>query len=211
MTDRRKKIEPTASRREALEQGARRTNREARASMVDTDRVWYAGFVLSGKEFIAQKLLKRVGAVPYLPLCQKWRRVNRYRREKVRIAYPAIAGSLFLGFERGQENWYEVFQRAPNLYGVLGANGYPVALDGNRLNRFITENKFRFGAADEERFMRTHHEFKIGDRVQIVSGPFDGNIVDVKTIKGSHARILLELFGGTQEVEIGLDNLEKAA
>ena len=196
-------------RRALQEQRIRHANRAARSLMADPDTVWSAALTLSGAEYRAQRALRHWRACGYLPLCRRWRRVNRYARGKTLIAYPAIAGCLFVGFHRGRERWFDVFRSIPSLYGVLGVRGRPVAIDGARLLRFIHDNRFRFDAAEEERFMRTHHEFTIGDRVHIVEGPFAGRVVDVRQIKGRYAHILLDLLGGPQNVEILLDKLEK--
>ncbi len=206
-----KRREQARRRRAPLEQGARRMNKTARDQMLNPDIVWYAVFVLSGKEFPAQKVLRHWAACIYLPLCRKWRRLNRYKRDKIKIAYPAVAGCLFVGFERGQESWFDIFRSVNSVYGVLGVNGRPVVLDGSRLAAFVNDNRILFDVAEEEKFMRTYHEFKIGDRVQIVDGPFGGHVVDVRDIKGKNAYILLNLLGGIQNVEISLDKLEKAA
>lgn len=197
--------------RASLEHGARRMNRTARDRMLNADVVWYALFALSGKEFVTQRALRHWDAYAYLPLCRKWRRLNRYRREKVKVAYPAVAGCLFVGFERGRERWFDIFRAVRSIYGILGINGRPITLDGSRLMNFISDNRVQFDAAEEEKFMRTHHEFKIGDRVQIVEGPFDGHIVDVNNITGRNAHILIHILGGKQYVDIPLDKLEKAA
>lgn len=186
-------------------------NKTARSRMQNDGVVWYVVFVMTGKEYLTQRMLSNWGASVYLPLCRKWRRLNRYTRDKTKIAYPAVAGSLFVGFERGQERWFDIFRSISSVYGVLGIDGRPVTVDGGRLETFIQENRFRFNVAGEEQFMRTYHEFQIGDRVQIVDGPFDGHIVDVKDIKGRNAYILIDLFGTTQDVAISLDKLEKVA
>lgn len=166
---------------------------------------------LSGKEFAVQRALRAFDAEAYVPLSRKFRRTNRFRREKIRIAYPATPGCVFAGFLPGQERWYEVFTDVPSLYGVLSADGAPIAVEGNRLAEFVHDNRFRFEAAEIERYMRTHYEFKTGDRVRIAEGPFEGHLVDVHEIRGAKAHILIELLGGAQEVAIPLDKLEKAA
>jgi len=198
-------------RRKSLEQGARRMNRTARSQMQDADVFWFVVFTMAGKEFVTHRMLNRWGAIAYLPLCRKWRRVNRYRREKIKIAYPAIAGCCFLGLRGGQEPWFELFRSVPPLHGVLGLGGHPVAISGDRLEQFLDGNRFRFDADNSEQFMRSNYEFRIGDQVRIAEGPFEGHIVDVRSITGDQARIWLPLFGTRKETPIALDKLEKVA
>jgi transcription antitermination factor NusG len=65
-------------------------------------------------------------------------------------------------------------------------------------------------APEREQFMRTHHEFKIGDRAKIVEGPFDGQSVDVLDLRGPKAKVLLAFLGGTQVLELDAMQLEAA-
>ncbi len=194
----------------------------ARQHMGDESIIWYVIFVPSQKEYIAQKMITQwigknspnpagndVGCV-YLPLYSKWRRVNRFSRNKQRFAFPALPGCLWLGVQKGNETWYELF-RLHLVYGVMSVANRPAGISGERLNRFIVENNRELDVPDVQQFMRSHHEFKTGDKVKIVEGPFDGHLVDVRAIKGGKAKILLELLGGSQEVEIALGKLEKAA
>jgi transcription antitermination factor NusG len=198
-------------RRKSLEQGARRMNKTARSQMQDDGIVWYAVIVKSGKEFITHRIFNRVCEGVYMPMQRRWRRKNRYCRDKVKIAYAAIPGCMFIGFQQGRENWYTLFRKINSLRAVVGVAGRPVAVTGQCLADFLDRNKGNFDVADDEQFMRTYHEFKIGDRVQIVEGPFDGHVVEVQNINNGKAHILLDLFGVPQDVEIYLDKLEKAA
>lgn len=197
-------------RRQQLEQGARRINTAARSQMSNGNCAWYVGFVPPQKEFIAQKMLKQFGAYAYLPMHRKWRRANRTTREKKCYAYPALPGCLFFGLEIERERWYDLFNLGP-VRGVLGLHGKPTALPGARLNAFLEENGDAFTVADEQRFMRTHHEFATGDRVNVVDGPFDGRVAEVTEIVNSSAKIWINLLGTQHLVDIGLDQLEKAS
>ena len=211
MKDRRFKKDQSANRRGSLERGARRINATARSQMQDAGIVWYAVIVRSGKEFVTHRIINRACAGAYMPLQRRWRRKNRYCRDKVKIAYAAIPGCLFLGFQQGQERWYALFEQIHSLHAVVGVAGRPAAVTGACLADFLDRNKGRFDVADDERFMASHKEFRIGDRVQIVEGPFDGHIVEVQNINHGKAHILLDLFGTPQNVDIYLDKLEKAA
>jgi len=199
------------TRRQAIEQGAKRSNRAARTDMMKPDIRWYAVLVRSGKEFIAQKMLRRYGCAVYVPMSRKWRRLNRYKQEKTKIAYAALPGMVFVGYAEGEERWFDIFSNITCAYGVLGVAGKLIAFNGPTLADFVTRNRSTLDVADEEKWMRTHREFKIGDRVQIVAGPLDGHIVDVRDIKGNAAIVLMEFFGGIKQIEISLEKLEKAA
>ena len=195
---------PAGGRHASRERGARRMNREARDLMGRADMAWYTVFVRAGREFRVQRILHGWGAC-YLPLCRRWRRVNRYRREKARIADPAIAGCLFMGVERGRERWFDL-KSIDSVHGVLGRNGCPVALDGARLAAFAARNRPRFGEDAP-----AIPDVAAGDAVRIAGGPFDVHIVNVTDIRGRTAHILMTLLGHEQDIKIPLDKLEKVS
>ena len=198
-------------RRKSLEQGARRLNQSAYRQMQRSEQVWYVLLLRSGHEFVVQRILHSFKAETYLPMCRKWRRVNRFKREKTKIAYPAIPGCIFVSFPSGVEPWFEIFTQIPSLWGVVGLGGNPMALTGHRVSEFVGRNRKRFDVADEQKFMRSNCEFQVGDRVQIVEGPFEGHIVDVRSIKGAKANVLINVFGILQPVGVPVDRLERAA
>lgn len=191
------------------EREARRAARLARTKMRDSDVTWYVAFSLSGKEFVAQRLLSEAGIFCHLPLSKAYRHVNKFKADKVRFAYPAIPGCLFIGMERGSENWLELSEMNA-IIGVLGVAGEPKPVPGLELLEFVDRNAMRWGVRKEQRYMRSHKEYAVGDAVLIVAGPFAGNVVDVRSIKGDRAKIVLNILGKTQNIDIPLDHLEGA-
>lgn len=189
---------------------ARRMNRRACEAMRDPDIVWYVVFVMSGKEFVAQTILRKWGASAYLPLRVRWRKHNHRHRMKSRIAYPAVPRCVFVGLPRGHENWYGLFE-LNTLQGVLSIGGEPAVLRTDLLRRFIDDNRSRFEVPDEHRFMPSNREYEIGDQVRIIEGPFEGHTVEVTDMVGPNALILIDLLGAQQKMKIPLDRLEIAA
>lgn len=187
---------------------ARRMNREARLKMMDVDITWYVAFTPPGNEYATQRILREQGAFAYFLLDWKWRRVNRYTRNKTRFAYPAIAGMLFIGVPKGEEDWYGLFGLSV-LTAVLSVAGRPKELPGADLVVFVDQNARRLRVPSAQRWMRTHKEFEVGDRVRIAEGPFKDHLVDVSKIAAGHAHIVLSILGQTQDVEIPLDQLER--
>lgn len=198
-------------RHEAQERWARKRNGWAQEAMVNPLINWFVIFVLSGHEFQAQRILDKWGARAYLPLCAKWRRLNRYQKSKIKISYPMTAGCMFLGLRPDQERWLELFQTCGSLYCVLGVDGQPTRLDGSRLERFLLVNHDKLVPPDEEQFMHTHREFTKGDTVEVLGGPFDGHKVRVEDIRGRLGKVALEVFGSERLIDIDLDKLIKAA
>ena len=181
---------------------ARLINGEAREAMADSKLVWYLGFCEPGKEFIAQQVLDRHDIRAYLPLALKWRKVNRYKKAKKRFAFPAMPGCVFLALESGAEQWFHLFSCQTTVKRVLAVRGVPRAIHGQELLGFIDGNRKTFSAPREQAHMRSHHEFTVGDKVQIMDGALDGHVVEVSDIRGRQATIVAELFGSAHNAII---------
>lgn len=194
-------------KRRNLEERARRLNTQAQTAMHDHLH-WVVGFVMSGKELACQSRLCSKDFKVYAPLQQKYRRSNRYVRGKERIAYPAIAGQLYIGMSDSDERWYELFN-SNTIYGVLSSSGYPALLKGETLLNFIEDNKKKFTAKPVERHMVSRKEFSVGDTVEILDGIFEGQIASVNDIQGANAKMLIDMFGGETVANVPLDNLAK--
>lgn len=170
---------------------------------------WYALRTPAQKEFIAQELLTQAGFVTYCPTDKRWRKRNRYTKQKELISYAMIPRTVFVGFEPGIPAWFNLFS-LPCITSVVGVNGTPMRLDNNGMANLITKWANGIQRPKEERHMETGKEFRVGDVVRIVDGPFDGMTVPVTEIRGSEARIFLSLFGTDHEVSISTWALEAA-
>lgn len=170
---------------------------------------WYAIRTPAQKEFIAQEILTQKGLVTYCPTDERWRRRNRYQKAKELIAYALVTRTVFVGFEPGVPLWFDLF-KLPCITSVVGIAGEPRRLDNRGMKNLITKYRNGIKRPDEEKHMKTGKEFKAGDMVRIVDGPFDGMVVPVHEIRGREARIFLELFGSRQEVAISTLLLEAA-
>ena len=162
------------------------------------------------REFVIETLLRKKGFAVFLPTKKVWRRKSKYSPEKHLVAYPLLVGWVFVGWPKGDYRWLDLF--SVNLvHEVAGVDGRPYVIPQRVMDGMFK----RWGgpktqAPERERLMRTHHEFKVGDSAKIVEGPFDGMCVKVADIRGPEARILLELLGGIQEIEINAMSLEAA-
>jgi transcription antitermination factor NusG len=93
---------------------------------------------------------------------------------------------------------------------VVAINGKPMKLDSAGMSNLITNYANGIQRPKEEKHMQTGKEFKAGDMVRIMEGPFDGLTVPVHEIRGREARVFLELFGGRHDVAIPVELLEAA-
>lgn len=170
---------------------------------------WYALRTPAQKEFVAQEILGRRGITTFLPVERKWRRRNKYTKQKELRSYPLLVRYIFAGFVPGIPLWFNIFN-IPTITGCVGLNGEPKELDNAAVCRFIGKYPNGLQRPDEEQYMQTGKEFTIGEHVRISDGPFEGIVVPVVNILGKDAELFVELFGGRHKVRIRMDKLEAA-
>lgn len=172
--------------------------------------IWYALLVSPGKEFVAQKILRRYGLRTFVPVHNVWRRKNKFVPMKELKSYPVAPRYVFSGFEPGIPLWFELFN-LPIISGVVGLEAAaPTEIKADRMVKFIQHLGHGVNAPAVQKFMRTHHEFAVGQTVEVLDGPFKDRKVPVVAIRGAKAAIMLELFGVQQEVDIAMDMLQAA-
>jgi len=176
---------------------------------------WYALVVPPQKEFVAQKILRRYGLRTFVPVRTEFRHASakaKRRREPKRAVRFAVSPRYVLaGFKPGAPLWFDLFS-LPVVSGVVGGmDGRPLLLPNREVLRLIRRTATGINAPDAQRFMRTHHEFAVGDDVRVMDGPFEGMVVPVVGIGTGLARLGMNLFGGAVDgVELPLDMLEAA-
>jgi len=171
---------------------------------------WFALRVAPQKEFAVQEILSRKGVTTYCPADRRWRKVSRFVKEKELRSFPLVPGYVFAGFPPCPARWFEIFA-VPIILGCIGVGGSPKSINPAAMERMIGRYKNGFTRPTEEKFMASNSEFKVGQVVRIADGPFEGHKVPVVEISGKNARVLIELFGLQQEVEISAFVLEPAA
>lgn len=170
---------------------------------------WYALRTPAQKEFVAQEILTQKGLVTYCPTDKRWRRRNRFQKQKELLSYAMIPRTVFVGFTPGVPLWFDIFA-LPAISSVVAISGKPMRLDDQGMANLITRYSNGIQRPDEEKHMQTGKEFKAGDVVRIMEGPFDGLTVPVHEIRGREAKVFLELFGGRHEVSVPTELLEAA-
>ena len=161
--------------------------------------------------FLIETLLRQQGFQVFLPTKRVWRQKSKYSKQKTLVTYPLLVGWVFVGWPENQSKWRELF----NIHlvrDVAGVGKQPLQIAPDVMSDIM----MRWGkekmhqAPTQERYMRTHHEFNIGDTVQIVAGPFEGQIIKVMDLKGAQAEILMPFLGGERQMAIKTQYLEVA-
>lgn len=184
------------------------------SSTADLSLNWYAFLVPAQKEYVAAHILKRRGIDTFVPTETRWRFPNRYaksRKKKEEVAFPVIPRYVFAGFD-GTPPWYRLFQM-PLITAVVGIGDDAKRMHGRVFEAFMASQcNGSLRAAPEQRFMRSHEEFSVGDNVEILDGAFREHKVVVHEITGHMAKVMLPLFGYEEfEVRVPLDQLALVA
>ncbi|MGB7595386.1 MAG: transcription termination/antitermination protein NusG [Erysipelotrichaceae bacterium] len=122
--------------------------------------------------------------------------------EKMRNLFP---GYVFVEMIMTDEAWY-IVRNTPGVTGFIGSSGggakpFPVSPDE------IDSILRRMGLSDRKIVVN----FKVGDRVKILNGPFSGiqGTIDAMHDDAQNAVVLTILFGRETPTEIAYIDLEK--
>lgn len=177
---------------------------------------WFALCVPPQKEFATQAILEKKGLRTFVPVRREYRRRNKYVKRKELMSYPLAPRYVFAGFEPGKSLWFDLFgleryYGRKIVTGVVGMGDEPRQLNPECIVSLLKRFGGGLNAPAVQRYMLSNKEFRVGDQVEVIAGPFEGLKVPVKEIRGSRARLVMELFGGEQEVEVPMDVLQAAA
>ena len=169
---------------------------------------WFLVRVPSNKELAAERILDDAGLVCFVPIERKFSRANNKVKRRTELRFPQIPGYVLVGLESPQVaaslydgyGWDRLF-RFKLVRGVVGHDGRPVRVPFGQL-RPMLQRQYNF---------RPVSEFEPGARAEILEGPFEGHVSEICDIKGGEAIMVLNLFGGEQEVRVALKLLGRAA
>jgi transcription antitermination factor NusG len=208
------------SARHKYQADERRRQERARWKAADGS-AWYAVRVEPQKEFVLggrhdasgewfPGVLERKGySRVFVPTETKFRKtLHKGRRVSIPVLYPLFTSYVFVG---GAFSWQHLLTENH----VQGVVGFPDE-HGNRRPAPISESemdKLRAmsgGLVPHRRSVNTHRAFRVGESAAIAVGPFAHQIVTIANLHGSKARVFLNLFNVTREVEVDLDMLDVA-
>ncbi len=168
-------------------------------------RRWYAIHTYSGYEdAVAKSLKQRIESLGMedkifnviVPKEKKIKIKNGKRQVVEEKIYP---GYVLVEMIVTDDSWY-VVRNTPNVTGFVGAGTTPVPI----ADKEIEELKRRMGQ-EEPKFKIN---FKVGDPVRIIDGPFkdyEGKVSDIDEEQGK-VKVNINLFGRDTPVE--LDSLQ---
>ena len=124
---------------------------------------WYAVYTRSRHEKQVDAMLRRQALETYLPLRRAW---SRRQDRRVTVELPALPGYLFVRCALYGEVRAQI-KKASGVIRVVENAGRPCAIPESQIEslRVVLARTYEAEA---------HPYFNIGDRVQVMRGPFVG-------------------------------------
>jgi transcription termination/antitermination protein NusG len=158
------------------------------------ERNWYAVYTRSRHEKQVDQLLRRQSLETYLPLCRTW---SRRQDRRVTVELPALPGYLFVrctlfGEVRAQ------LKKTAGVIRLVENAGRPCVIPEEQIEslRLVLDRSFDAQA---------HPCFNLGDRVQVVRGPFMGVRGQLDRVAPGRHKLVIAVEFVNQAVAIEID------
>ncbi len=117
-----------------------------------------------------------------------------------------FSGYVLIEMVMSDEAWYAV-RNTPGVTGFIGSSGKgakPTPLLPQEIDRILVN--MGISRVDIEA------ELKVGDRVNVIDGPFKGmtGVIDTIDVENNKLNVLIDLFGQETPVEVELFQVSKA-
>ncbi len=124
------------------------------------------------------------------------------KKEKTKKMFP---GYVFVEMVMSDEAWYAV-RNTPGVTGFIGSSGKgakPTPLPPQEIDRILVN--IGISRVDIE------SELKVGDKVNVIDGPFKGMVgtIDTIDVENNRLSVLIDLFGQETPVEVELFQVSK--
>lgn len=175
------------------------------------EKEWYVVNTYSGHEYkVKEKLESKIESMGLqdnifrivIPETTEVEVKNGVKKEKQKKMFP---GYILVEMKMSDESWY-VVRNTPGVTGFIGSSGKgakPTPLLPQEIDRILADmGMSRIDATSE---------LAVGDKVNIVDGPFKGMMGSVDTIdlENNRLNVLIDLFGQETPVEVELNQVIK--
>ena len=175
------------------------------------EKEWYVVNTYSGHEYIGkEKLESKIESMGLqdnifrivIPETTEVEVKNGVKKEKQKKMFP---GYILVEMKMSDESWY-IVRNTPGVTGFIGSSGKgakPTPLLPQEIDRILADmGMSRIDAKSE---------LAVGDKVNIVDGPFKGMMGSVDTIdlENNRLNVLIDLFGQETPVEVELNQVSK--
>lgn len=166
---------------------------------------WYVIHTYSGyEEAVARNLRQRIKSMGmedkiFEVIVPKEKKIKIKNGEREVVEEKIYPGYVLVNMVVTDDSWY-VVRNTPNVTGFVGAGITPRPVPQEE----IDDLKERMGVEEPEYKI----DFRVGDSVHVVDGPFkgfDGKVSDIDVKRGK-IKVLINMFGRDTSVE--LDSLQ---
>jgi transcriptional antiterminator NusG len=172
------------------------------------DAKWYVIHTYAGYENKVQKnLMYRIESMSFqdqifqvvVPTEEEVELKDGVRRVTERRVFP---GYILVEMVMNEDSWY-VVRNTPGVTGFVGSGNKPTALRNEEVDRILKRM--------EAEAPKIKVNFKIGQKVRIVEGPFEDfmGTVDAIDLDRARVRVLVNFFGRETPVELDFLQVER--
>ena len=168
---------------------------------------WYAVETPPQKEWVCADLLKRAGFTSWIPTYKKRRKVGRAPVRFENVDKPFIPSLVFVDVGGDLASDMGLWSRLAScrmVKHIIGSGGVPRTITASQIDR-MAETRGQLHALEMARAEAAR--VKVDNRVIVTAGAFQGVDGTVKELHGHRAKVLLQFFGSTRDVEIGVAHL----
>jgi len=170
-----------------------------------SDNKWYAIHTYSGyEEKVAASIMQRAESLDMKDkildvIVPKEKQIEIKNGKRKVVEKRIFQGYVLVQLKMSEDAWF-VVRNTPNVTGFVGTSSDPAPVEDDEISKIMK----RMGAEDP-----THKiDFKVGEVVGIIDGPFkgfDGAISEIDQVKGK-IKVLVNMFG--RETPVELDGLQ---
>lgn len=175
------------------------------AQRYDTTRNWYAIHTYSGyEEKVAESIRQRADSLDmkdkiFKVLVPKEKMIEIKNGKRRVVEKRIFQGYVLVEMKMSEDAWY-IVRNTPGVTGFVGSGADPTPIAKDEIEKI----QKRMGLEQPKHKM----DFKLGDVVNIIDGPFkgfDGAISEIDEAKGK-LKVLVNMFG--RETPVELDSLQ---
>lgn len=171
---------------------------------MENEKLWYVVNTYSGHELnVKEKLEMRtesMGMQDYIfrvivPETKEVEVKDGVKKEKVKKMFP---GYVLVEMIMTDEAWY-IVRNTPGVTGFIGSSG-----KGAKPTPLLPQEIDKILANQGMSRINVSEEIKVGDKVNVVDGPFNGmsGVVDNLDLENNRITVIIDLFGQETSVDV---------
>lgn len=165
---------------------------------------WYILTTAPQREFKASKALDDLGLRAVVPYAIRHRKGRAKGNKPVMIPFrvPLLPGYIFAAPAHDDMPWYAI-KALPDVRGRVAFDGQPALLSDAEVDRMRR-------LAETER-KEVYRGLKVGDKVDIMDGPFSGLDATLEAIGHAKVKVTVQIFGRSTSAVMRPDQVARAA